>query len=227
MERMITETMHYTIDASLRNPMVDEERPFFYLDIRKTDHGWRDASRQKRTLQDGDIILPTIEDIVHYQTNEPLEIMGRLFKTDTSMGIGMSESTAHIFPRVHRNTLPYHFSKRDVEIALLEGDDLTTTSLSVHLNGRVILAKIPENNPVVTLGHAASIEFFGAGNGYTGAAIDQNHIWHSYKALLDVWVQHLYSGEPNLHSTDFPGELQTLERKRKWWECMMKKKFNL
>lgn len=97
----------------------------------------------------------------------------------------------HLSIRPHRTGKPINpiFTKDDVKVVLIKGNDNITNALIIDFDGRVRL--IPFSD-VRSTPHAVRFEAFNAGNGYVGPKSELNHLNNTYLALLNGWSSHLY-----------------------------------
>lgn len=104
------------------------------------------------------------------------------------------KNRVQIVPFVYRISKPNIPQEKDVQMALVSGDDEQHNTLVVDLEGHVKLERFLGADNFAP--RAVRLEAFVAGNGYVGrdAASDNGHVKSSYEMLLEGWTTHLKTG---------------------------------
>ena len=128
---------------------------------------------------------------------------GKVYDAVQELGIvyGHTELVASVFPRLHRTAKPRRFTRDDVRSAIAGGDDSKLNILVVSVSGNVRLVEVdgpsdPQNDPTIAVRAETSMP----GNDYVGEQASKNtrFVDDSYRGLMQLWIEHLRTGELNL-----------------------------
>ncbi|WP_411679854.1 hypothetical protein [Clostridium thailandense] len=152
-----------------------------------------------------DMIFNTHSDAEHWlKSHQNQVINGIKCSTNPYEAHQLGDDTHYEFEiLVHRKTKPHLFTREELRMVLMNGNDSVSNSLIIDFDGYLKLKnRMGFGDFIAYSNYAVREESYEAGNGYVGQDFDDKYIDNLYLNMLDEWSSHLESGRSLYHDYD-------------------------